>query len=74
MQRIACDTCGVRILAEKYSARHTSVQWLDETPACSGKCGSSSLCTELYDSIDRAALEGILPYSLRTEPTLGKLE
>lgn len=87
MQEIDCTQCGTTVLAEKYSERHTSVQWLDDAAescprmrvAETGSANSGvgrpigTLCPVLYETIDQAARDGALPFSLRSEPTPGTL-
>jgi len=87
MQEIICARCETRVLAEKYSQRHTSIQWLDDAPrTCAlmrrGAVGApgadgtrdvGQVCPALHATIDHAAYEGALPLSLRTEPVRGVL-
>ncbi|HIW69287.1 MAG TPA: hypothetical protein H9759_04790 [Candidatus Dietzia intestinipullorum] len=87
MQEIACQQCGTTVLAEKYSERHVSVQWLTAaTESCprirlaEAADGDTSvekqvgtLCPALYETIDQAARDGVVPFSLRNEPTPGVL-
>lgn len=48
LQPVSCTTCGVRVLATKYSPQHTSIQWSGDAAArcpeltgtASGSCGS----------------------------------
>lgn len=80
MQQLRCDTCGTRVLVEKYSPTHTSVQWLtDAESSCAefawkAAAGAHSrwiaTCSALRDSIDRAVEAGELQMdSQRSEPT-----
>ncbi|MCF8610424.1 hypothetical protein L5G28_09680 [Gordonia sp. HY285] len=83
MLHIACDQCGTVVLTEKYSPRHTSVQWLgharEQCPhsAEAGTSGCSTnrkrLCPALHATIDAAARDGALPMTRRSEPTPGVL-
>ncbi|MGO3326147.1 hypothetical protein [Gordonia sp. (in: high G+C Gram-positive bacteria)] len=83
MFRISCDQCGTAVLAEKYSPRHTSVQWLgdagEQCPHAAAETAGSStgsprqLCPALHATIDGAARDGVLPMTTRTEPTPGLL-
>ncbi|QNG20144.1 hypothetical protein G4H71_13715 [Rhodococcus triatomae] len=84
MQPISCRNCGNRVLVEKYSNEHTSVQWLsDAESACPefsrrAALGESSreipTCPSLRQSIDEQAYEGALALSLRSYPTPGRLD
>ncbi|AXK85201.1 hypothetical protein IU443_05255 [Nocardia farcinica] len=84
MHEIRCATCANRVLVEKFSPSHTSVQWLDEAEAACPEfarraaLGESSkwipTCGALRDSIDRAVLDGVLSTrELRHEPVPGRL-
>ena len=84
MQPIECASCGTRVLAAKYSARHTSVQWTTEArSSCpqltrrqstvSGSGERKTLCPALHASIDAAAESGELALSHRAEPVRGRL-
>ncbi|MGM7648871.1 hypothetical protein ACSVDM_28510 [Nocardia sp. JW2] len=84
MQPIQCATCGNRVLAEKFSPSHTSVQWLDDAEsACPEFARRAALgepsswiptCPALRDSIDRAVAAGELATDqLRNEPVPGRL-
>lgn len=87
MQRIACAQCGTTVLAEKFSERHTSVQWLGDAeaacplmragevrPAGTAAGSAGTLCPALHSTIDDAARAGRLPLTRRTEPTPGVLQ
>lgn len=83
MQPIECGQCGTTVLAEKYSAQHTSVQWLDEAdrvcpqlrnPNGDGLQGTTDrICPQIHATIDQAVRDGILQVTVRTEPTPGEL-
>ena len=84
MQELSCTTCGNRVLVEKYSPTHTSIQWLtDAEQSCprfaeQAEIGTHSMwiptCTALRDSIERAAVDGVIRTDAqRSEPTLGRL-
>ncbi|HTM85704.1 MAG TPA: hypothetical protein VL179_12545 [Mycobacterium sp.] len=84
MQPHTCNTCGNQVLVEKYSAEHTSVQWLAEAgSACPEFARRAALgehsnwiptCAALRDSIARAVESGELTTtSPRNEPTPGQL-
>lgn len=78
MQPISCHECGTRVLVEKYSAIHTSVQWLGDAEATcpefaahadQGRPSSSvPSCLALRESIRAAAREGLIPESRFSEP------
>jgi hypothetical protein len=70
MQPVTCRACGTRVLVEKFSLAHTSVQW---TSSAGSTCtefagriaqGSDSTriptCLSLRDSIERAVADGVL--------------
>lgn len=84
MQPVQCGTCGNRVLAEKFSPSHTSVQWLDDAEsACPEFARRAALgepsswiptCPALRESIERAVLAGELATDqLRSEPVPGRL-
>lgn len=84
MQEIRCHTCGNRVLAEKYSPTHTSVQWLDDAESACPEFASRAqvgehskwipTCPALRDSIDKAVASGELRTdSERSEPVPGRL-
>nr|WP_228818256.1 hypothetical protein [Nocardia elegans] len=70
MQPLDCEQCGQRVLIEKFSVAHTSVQWTDDAGRCpviaSDNCGVGQRehgCDVLRRRIDRAVREGALPES-----------
>ncbi|MDG3011628.1 hypothetical protein G4X40_15905 [Rhodococcus sp. D2-41] len=75
MQQLDCDTCGNRVLVEKFSECHTSVQWIDDAgsrcPEFRARAdrGQSSMfvtsCAALSDSIWNAFRDGRLTESSR---------
>ncbi|WP_182346346.1 hypothetical protein [Tomitella gaofuii] len=86
MQAIDCSQCGTTVLAEKYSDEHTSIQWLGDahdacplmragevrpTGAAAGAAGS--VCPALHSTIDQAARDGLIGFSMRSEPVPGVL-
>ncbi|WP_347955473.1 hypothetical protein [Gordonia aichiensis] len=85
MFQISCERCGTAVLVEKYSQRHTSVQWLDDAaaqcPYAAAETGHTAghgvsrkqLCPALHATIDTAARDGLLPLTTRSEPTPGVL-
>ncbi len=68
MQSIRCSECGVRVLAEKFSWEHTSVQWTaDAVASCpvlapfADRDDVASLtrgCDPMRASIREATVEG----------------
>ncbi|HEV2373169.1 MAG TPA: hypothetical protein VGS19_13460 [Streptosporangiaceae bacterium] len=69
-QPVTCERCAATVVAVKFSAAHTSVQW---DPAAVGRCAEFSVraaegertalidtCLSLRASIDRAVAEGRL--------------
>lgn len=83
MQNVCCNNCGTRVLVEKYSEAHTSIQWLDdagdvcpelaETRTRRGRAGVPT-CHRLRDSIDELTLSGQIGMSPRSYPVPGRLE
>lgn len=75
MQPVACRSCGTRVLVEKYSAVHTSVQW---TSAAGRSCAEFAAadtnsafirtCLALRDSIDHAVATGAVEVTTREVP------
>ncbi|MEU6478212.1 hypothetical protein ABZ858_15220 [Streptomyces sp. NPDC047017] len=70
MRPVECAVCGNRVLCEKFSVAHTSVQWTAEAAVvCAefrGRVAQGQTtariptCRALRDSIDRAVEEGTL--------------
>ena len=65
MQPLQCETCGRRVLVEKFSAAHTSIQWTSDATECPpvgtarDLVGSQVMrCDALNKSIDRAVARG----------------
>ncbi|MET9216971.1 MULTISPECIES: hypothetical protein [unclassified Nocardia] len=84
MHPVECATCGNKVLAEKFSPSHTSVQWLDDAEsACPEFARRAALgepsswiptCAALRDSIENAVRKGELATDqLRHEPVPGRL-
>ncbi|MBJ8344704.1 hypothetical protein [Antrihabitans sp. YC2-6] len=84
MQELSCTSCGNRVLVDKYSPTHTSIQWLTDAEkscprfAAQVEAGVRSMwiptCPALRESIDRAAGNGALRTdALRSEPIPGRL-
>ncbi len=70
MEPISCRACGTRVLVEKFSPQHTSVQWSTvAVAACAEFAGAASArvrtCVALRDSIDAAVAIGALEVSTR---------
>lgn len=74
MQHVDCTRCGVRVLVEKHSWEHTSVQWSTDRPEtiCDEYRSDPSLtlrgarvgrCSALRESIVEAAVDGRIPVS-----------
>ena len=77
MKQISCHTCGNRVLVEKYSPIHTSVQWLQDAGTCpelregaTGAGGTALVptCAKLRASIVAADRAGELPETTYAEP------
>lgn len=84
MQELSCTSCGNRVLVEKYSPTHTSVQWLtDAEKSCPDFARQAAegvhsnwvrTCPSLRDSIEEAARKGVLETdSPRSYPVPGRL-
>lgn len=61
MQALGCDTCGRKVLVEKFSQAHTSIQWTTDASECPLISASSTRvgdprrgCPSLRKSIDEA--------------------
>lgn len=78
MQPIDCETCSNRVLVEKYSPTHTSIQWQNSAGVncpefrAQAEKGVQSMfvpaCSALQTSIREAVREGRLRESGRTIP------
>jgi hypothetical protein len=84
MQELYRDSCGNRVLVEKFSPTHTSVQLLGDAERCCPEFARRAAsgehsnwiptCSALHDSIQRAAESGVLPTdTTRCEPVPGRL-
>ncbi|NUS42750.1 MAG: hypothetical protein HOQ24_03510 [Mycobacteriaceae bacterium] len=70
MDEISCHACGSRVLVEKFSPQHTSVQW---SPAAVAACAEFAACDSrrvrtcvaMRDSIDAAVVAGRVGLSTR---------
>ncbi len=70
MQPLNCETCGSAVLVEKFSAAHTSVQWMTEASECpmirdtARSLGDTRRgCSALHRTIDRAVARNELTES-----------
>ncbi|MEV0354880.1 hypothetical protein AB0H71_02345 [Nocardia sp. NPDC050697] len=70
LRPLACERCGQRVLIEKFSAAHTSVQWTGDAGRCPviadadrGVGHQERGCEVLHRTIDRAVREQLLPES-----------
>ena len=72
MHPVGCERCGVRVLVEKNSWEHTSVQWstAQSETACAEYRDDPTLtlrgarvgrCSALRESIVAAAVDGSIP-------------
>lgn len=78
MKPISCHACGNRVLVEKYSPIHTSVQWLQDPAAACPELGEAGVaaggtalvptCHRLRASIVAADRAGELPETTYAEP------
>ncbi|MEV5828982.1 hypothetical protein AB0L25_25835 [Spirillospora sp. NPDC052242] len=67
-QPVDCGACGTRVLVEKVTPPHTSVQWTTDAAAACGEIAPRvaagepaarvRTCTALRASIERAVAEG----------------
>lgn len=80
MRQVSCRNCGNRVLVEKYSEAHTSVQWLEESQVVcpelgreNGRANTQRTCGALRQTINDLADAGELEMSLRSYPVPGKL-
>lgn len=82
LDEISCAKCENRVLVEKYSPEHTSVQWIrDSATACKEFASRTSdqqqltlrTCRALRDTINDLTDRGRIPMSTRSYPTPGQL-
>ncbi|NMM90608.1 hypothetical protein B2J88_40830 [Rhodococcus sp. SRB_17] len=80
MRQVSCRNCGNRVLVEKYSNEHTSVQWLEdsaqvcpELARASDQPFSQRSCSALRDTINDLADAGAVEMSERSYPVPGIL-
>jgi hypothetical protein len=76
MRPLDCERCGRRVLIEKFSPAHTSVQWTEDAGRCPviatqnrGVGHQERGCEALHRTIDRAVREHALPESRIELPT-----
>ncbi|CRK52307.1 conserved hypothetical protein [Rhodococcus sp. RD6.2] len=83
MESVRCTTCSTRVLVEKYSEAHTSIQWLGDVDSACPQFAESHprdgrarvpTCHNLQESIDGLTLSGQIGMSLRSYPIPGRLE
>ena len=83
MESVRCNSCDNRVLVEKYSDTHTSIQWLDDADkACpefaEARGGDDRAwiptCPKLQATIDDLTISGQIGLSLRSYPVPGRLE
>ncbi|MFD4264518.1 hypothetical protein [Rhodococcus sp. NPDC058481] len=83
MQQLDCEACENRVLVEKYSQSHTSIQWLDDPESrcpefrARAERGEHSMfvtsCGALQASVWQAVHEGRLSQAHRSTPVPGRL-
>lgn len=76
LRPLDCERCGQRVLIEKFSPAHISVQWTGDAAGCpviaarNRDVGHQERgCDALHRSIDRAVREHALPESRLELPT-----
>ncbi|WP_280491495.1 hypothetical protein [Nocardia asiatica] len=76
LRPLDCERCGQRVLIEKFSPAHTSVQWIGDAGRCPVIAGQNRGvghqergCDALHRSIDRAVRAHELPESRIQLPT-----
>jgi hypothetical protein len=83
MESVRCNSCGNRVLVEKYSEAHTSIQWLEDADRACPEFAEARTevgrpwtptCHKLRESIDDLTISGQLGLSLRSYPVPGRLE
>ncbi|WP_305092708.1 hypothetical protein [Prescottella sp. R16] len=83
MESVNCNSCGNRVLVEKYSDAHTSIQWLEDASTACPEFEESRTkdgrvfvptCPKLQETIDDLIMSGQLGLSLRSYPVPGRLE
>ncbi|MGV9709054.1 hypothetical protein ACWDTI_00105 [Gordonia sp. NPDC003424] len=70
MRPLECEQCGRRVQVEKFSAVHTSIQWMSDAAECPliaaghhGLGDAARECPALRRSIDHAVRDELLPDS-----------
>ncbi|MGW0043021.1 hypothetical protein [Rhodococcus sp. NPDC003348] len=83
MESVRCNSCSNRVLVEKYSEAHTSIQWLEDADSACPEFAESRTangracvptCRRLQETIDELILSGQIGMSLRSYPVPGRLE
>lgn len=83
MESVRCNTCSNRVLVEKYSEAHTSIQWLEDADAAcpefaavrtGGDRARVPTCRSLQETIDELIVSGQIGMSPRSYPVPGRLE
>ncbi|MBB5918616.1 hypothetical protein BJY24_007528 [Nocardia transvalensis] len=74
MEPVSCRTCGCRVLVEKYSPQHTSVQWSRAARSACTRLPDASerehTCPALRAAIDAAVEAGELCVSTREQDVM----
>ncbi|MCE4264351.1 hypothetical protein [Rhodococcus globerulus] len=80
MRQVSCRNCGNRVLIEKYSNAHTSVQWLEDSAQVCPELARPSdnpyaqrSCSSLRQTINDLADAGAVEMSERSYPVPGSL-
>lgn len=83
MESVRCSSCDNRVLVEKYSEAHSSIQWLEDADdacpefACTRAGNGRSwvpTCPRLQETIDELIVTGQIGMSPRSYPIPGRLE
>ncbi|MFD4294992.1 hypothetical protein ACFWPA_17375 [Rhodococcus sp. NPDC058505] len=83
MESVHCTSCDNRVLVEKYSDAHTSIQWLDDADSACPEFARTRTpdgraavltCGKLQETIDDLIVSGQIGLSLRSYPIPGHLE
>lgn len=80
MRQVSCRNCGNRVLIEKYSNQHTSVQWLEDSAQVCPELArpadhpyAQRSCSALRKTINDLADVGAVEMSERSYPVPGSL-
>ncbi|UYP18431.1 hypothetical protein OED52_17495 [Rhodococcus sp. Z13] len=84
MESVRCTHCSNRVLVEKYSEAHTSIQWLDDADSVCPEFARTRTaqegrawiptCGRLQQTIDDLVVSGRIGLSPRSYPVPGRLE